>query len=80
MKNLYEAVGWYGVLAILAAYALSNFELLKLDSPAYIILNLTGSLAIALEASKKKDYQPVILNVVWLLVALIALGRLVFTS
>lgn len=78
MKNIsYEILGWYGVLAVLIAYALSNFNVLKLDSLLYLMLNLTGSFAIAAEAFKKRDFQPVALNIVWLLVAGISLTRLI---
>jgi hypothetical protein len=41
------------------------------------LLNLTGSIGIVVSAISKKDYQPVVLNVVWGLVALISLLSLV---
>lgn len=69
-------LGWYGVFAILGAYVLLNFGLLNVRSVIYQLLNLTGAGAFILETSDKKDYQPMFLNVVWLLVAAIALLRL----
>lgn len=65
--------GWYGVVAILAAYALVSFNVLATKSYAYQLLNLTGALGIILEAASKKDKQPVVLNAVWAIVALIAI-------
>lgn len=65
--------GWYGVLAILAAYALLTFGVVAAKSYAYQLLNLTGALGIITEAAAKKDVQPVVLNIVWAAVAVIAL-------
>lgn len=74
-RNFTELLGWYGVVAILAAYFLNIFNLLSTSSIYYSILNLTGALGIVIDAWKQKDYQPMVLNVVWGLVALIALLR-----
>jgi len=68
--------GWYGVLAILSAYALVSFDVIVTDSYAYQILNLTGALGIIFQAASKKDHQPVVLNVVWAVIAIIAILKL----
>ncbi len=68
-----EIVGWYGVIAILLAYVLSTFMVIQANSLGHQLLNLTGSIGIIVSAISKKDYQPVVLNVVWGLVALISL-------
>lgn len=68
--------GWYGVLAILLAYVLLSFDVIPAKSYGYQVLNLTGSLGIIAEAASKKDKQPVVLNVVWAAVALVALAQL----
>lgn len=78
-KSLSELLGWYGVGAILIAYFLNTFGLLNTSSLYYSILNLTGALGIIVDAWKQKNYQPVVLNIVWGLVALIALIRVLFT-
>lgn len=78
MKNrITEAIGWYGVAAIVIAYMCNSFEIFDAQSPPYQLLNLTGALAIMYEAFKKKDYQPVVLNVIWGIIAIIALTRIV---
>jgi hypothetical protein len=69
--------GWYGVIAILLAYILVSFSVLKSNSFGYQILNLTGALGIILEAVSKKDAQPAVLNTVWALIALIAIISLI---
>ncbi len=70
-------LGWYGVLAILSAYFLISFEVLKADSPLYQLLNLTGAIGIIIETLSKKDLQPAILNIVWALIAAVTLIRLI---
>jgi hypothetical protein len=77
-KLLIETAGWYGALAILTAYILVSFEII---SPTYIwyqILNGTGALGIVIVSFYKRAYQPGVLNLVWLLVALFALLQLFY--
>ncbi len=68
--------GWYGVIAILAAYALVSFNVVVAKSYVYQLLNFTGALGIVLEAASKKDKQPVALNAIWAIIALIAIIQL----
>jgi hypothetical protein len=72
-RFLIEAVGWYGALAILAAYMLVSFEMISPTNPWYQVLNGTGALGIVIVSFSKRAYQPGVLNLVWLLVALFAL-------
>lgn len=69
-------LGWYGVVAILAAYALVSFNVIAVKSYPYQLLNLTGALCIAIEAASKKDRQPAVLNAIWAVIALIAIVNL----
>ncbi len=75
---LIEALGWYGTFAILGAYALLSFGMVDARNLAYQLLNASGALGIIIVSAKKRAYQPVVLNVVWLLIALIALRHLFF--
>jgi hypothetical protein len=77
MKNrtLIEAAGWYGVAAILGAYVLLNFGMIETNSWAYLTLNLTGSVAVLVDAWTARNWQPAVLNLVWAIVALIGLVR-----
>ncbi len=74
-KLLDEIIGWYGVLAILTAYGLINFNILTSTNLIYQFLNLTGALAIVYISFKKKAYQPAILNIIWVLIAVVAIIR-----
>ena len=72
-----QIIGWYGVTAIVVAFALLNFDVLGTNSLVYQLLNVTGSVSIIIEASSKKDYQPVALNIIWLLVAIYGLSQII---
>ncbi len=72
-QRLIQIGGWYGVVVILLAYTLNSFSIMNSDSLTYQLLNLSGALGIMVEAASKKDKQPVVLNVVWAAVALIAI-------
>lgn len=77
--NLFwSVVGWYGVAAIVTAYFLVNFELVTVHDASYQFLNITGALGLALETWIKRDYQPMVLNIIWLIVALVAVVRVFF--
>lgn len=75
-KLLDETIGWYGTCAILITYALVSFDVLSASTFLYQILNATGALGIAYISIKKKAYQPGVLNIIWAIIALIAMTRL----
>lgn len=75
-KVLVETAGWYGMLAIVGAYALVSFEVLDNDSAVYQLLNLTGAMGISLISWSKRAVQPTALNVIWTLIAAVALIRM----
>ena len=76
-KIIDEIFGWYGTFAILLAYALVSFNVIPPLSFLYQLLNLTGALGIVYISFKKKTYQPGVLNLIWAIVALIAIIKLV---
>lgn len=75
-RTIDELIGWCGAGAILLAYALISFKLLSSSTFLYQILNGAGALCIAYISFKKKAYQPGILNVIWAIIALIAIIQL----
>lgn len=83
MKNktlefITEACGWYGVTAILVAYALLSLNILDSHQLTYQILNLTGGIGIVIDAIADKNTQPAVLNTIWAVFALIAIARIIF--
>lgn len=71
-----EIIGWYGAAAIVGAYALVSFSLLKADSLPYQVLNGTGAIGIVIVSLRKNAYQPAVLNIIWVIIALAAIVRL----
>lgn len=63
--------------AILLAYVLVSFSVIKSDSVAFQLLNLTGALGIAVISLRQKATQPAALNLIWAVVAAVALIKLV---
>ncbi len=78
MKKVIEWYGWYGMAAILLAYAMVSFSIIEATGPAFQILNGTGALGIALVSFYKKAYQPGVLNIIWTFIAIIAIARYFF--
>ncbi len=79
-KIIDELIGWYGTIAIISAYALVSFGFLSPHTFIYQILNGTGALGIVYISFKKKAYQPGVLNIIWAIIALIAIINLVLVS
>jgi hypothetical protein len=75
-KIISETIGWIGISLILVAYILNMFEILGVDSITYLLMNIVGSLGVVYISFKKKAYQPEILNIIWILIALAALVKL----
>lgn len=72
-KNLIEIFGWYGTVVIVLAYILVSFSFLSANSIWYQLLNGTGAVGIVVVSLYKKAYQPGILNIVWTLIAVLAI-------
>ncbi|HEU0080662.1 MAG TPA: hypothetical protein VFQ72_01380 [Candidatus Paceibacterota bacterium] len=80
MKTAFEIFGWYGTAAIVLAYALVSFGYLSPASLAYQVLNGTGALGVAAISLYRRTYQPGILNIIWTIIALLAIARVLSLS
>ncbi len=67
-----EGFSWYGVLAILGAYAVTTLGIYPPSSYLVIFLNISGALAMLFDAWKDKNWQPVFLNIIWIALGLVA--------
>lgn len=68
-----EFMGWYGAVAILAAYFLVSFDKVPADGAVFQLLNLTGAFGLIIIALYKRVIQSVVLNLFWAGVAILAL-------
>jgi hypothetical protein len=68
-----QAVGWLGVVLILGSYAALTFDLTTASSAWYQAANVVGAICIIIETGLRRDRQPMVLNIIWALVALYGL-------
>jgi len=73
LEKIINLFGWYGVVAILLAYALISFSVIDSNNLLFQLLNGTGAVGLAIISLRKKAYQPGVLNIVWAVIAVIAM-------
>jgi len=73
-----KIIGWVGVVLILGAYVLVSFGFLSPKNLLYPILNFFGSIAIIIETGSKKDLQSMVINIVWMIVAVLSIASFFF--
>jgi hypothetical protein len=71
-----NSIGWIGVALILFAYSLLSLGIIVGQSYTFQVMMLIGSLAIALEAWYKRDMQPMVLNIIFMVISLCAIVRI----
>lgn len=76
-QMLLQISGWIGIILIIGAYFMLSFSFFSPESLLYQGMNILGSIGIAIEAFSKKDYQPFVLQIVWILIATIAILKIV---
>lgn len=74
-KRTLDIIGWIGVAMVVGAFFALTIGVLPADSITYAALNAFGALAIIGSSYIKRDFQPVFLNVVWLLIAIFGIIR-----
>ena len=77
-KQFIEIFGWYGTFAIIGAYFLVSFSIVQSNTLTFQLINLTGALGLFIVSFYKKAYQLVVLNVIWLFIALVAIAKILF--
>ena len=70
-----QAVQIVGALLILAAYAAAQFHYLDQDSRLYLVLNLVGSVILAILAAIESQLGFLLLEGVWAIVSAYSLIR-----
>jgi uncharacterized membrane protein len=75
-KVVIESIGWIGAVLLLAGFALTSYGFLEGVSFQFQLLNLVGSILLAIYTYAKKAYPNTVLNLIWVLISLVALYRL----
>ncbi|MEI7539822.1 MAG: hypothetical protein WCJ36_03635 [Candidatus Saccharibacteria bacterium] len=76
-KNIAEIIGWCGAVAILLAYILVSAKIISASGYLYQLLNLGGAIGMLVIAFVKKVEQSVVINIIWAIIAIIAIIGLV---
>lgn len=77
-KPRFQVVGWIGMILILIAYFLVSFDIVTVHNVWYQLMNIIGSFGLVLVASSRRDWQPMVLNIIWILIAVLAIFRGIF--
>ena len=72
-SQLIETVGWVGAFLILVAYFLNSGGIVDSDNIWYQLMNLVGAIGLLVISYFEKAYQPVLVNVVWMGISIVAL-------
>ncbi len=73
----HEIIGWAGMSLVLAAFAFNAFNVLQPENLIYALFNIIGSAGIIYASSYKKDYQPVVLNFIWIAIAVFLMIKVI---
>jgi hypothetical protein len=79
LKKYQNTIGWLGAVATLSAYFLVSFEIVRPKDLSYQILNLFGAIGLGLICYFKKTYQPMTVNIIWGIIALLAIFFIITT-
>lgn len=77
MKQLLiEVLGWVGAALLLGGFALTSYGVLEGVSIGFQLLNLSGSVLLAIYTYIKKAYANTALNVIWVVISVAAIVRI----
>jgi hypothetical protein len=77
-RKIVNLIGWYGAIATLTAYFLVSFEIVGPKNLTYQILNLSGAIGLGIICDYKKTFQPLFVNTIWAIIALVSIINIVF--
>lgn len=77
---LAESLGWIGTVALLGSYTLLSLDIVRGDSLIYHSMMLIGAIGLAVITYYHRTFQPFIVNVVFAILACIAIFRILFLA
>jgi uncharacterized membrane protein YedE/YeeE len=69
----FDAIGWVGAAALLAAYAMVSSKKLEGNSTVYQLLNIVGSLLLAANTVFYRAYPSSFVNLIWMGIAVFSI-------
>jgi hypothetical protein len=70
----FDAIGWTGAALLLAAYAMVSSKKLEVDSIAYQLLNIIGSVFLVANTIFYRAYPSSFVNVIWAGIAIFSIA------
>ena len=74
-RQLVEVGGWIGAAMVILAYCLASFQVIDTNNWVYSLLNIVGGIGLIAVSIVKKAYQPVVINIFWICIAVLALAQ-----
>lgn len=79
-KVIIDIIGWIGTVLFLVAYALVSAKKVEADSWSYQGMNLIAGILLTINTLYLQAYPSAGLNIAWLAIAVITLGRRVLVK
>lgn len=79
MELFADIIGWIGSFLVVGAYALNSYQVIKPTSAIYQWMNLLGGIFLTVNTVYYTAYPSTFINLVWIVVAVIALIRIQLT-
>jgi len=70
----FDTIGWVGAAALLVAYAMVSHKKLEGDSATYQLLNISGSLLLAVNTIFYGSYPSTFVNLIWAAIAVFSIA------
>jgi hypothetical protein len=70
----FDAIGWTGAALLLVAYAMVSSKKLDVDSAAYQLLNIVGSVFLVANTIFYRAYPSSFVNVIWAAIAIFSIA------
>jgi hypothetical protein len=77
-NTILEAIGVLGSIMVLGAFGLNSFGVVASTSIVYQVMNLVGGAAFVYYTFKKTAWSSLVVNVAWVVIAIVALYRIFF--
>ncbi len=74
----YDILGTLGVAVIVLTYVLRQIERIRIEQPAYSVLNAAGASLILISLFYNFNFPSFVVEFFWLLISLFGIGRCLF--
>ena len=76
MKLFIDTISWLGSFAVITAYGLNSYQVIKSNSWLFLLLNLSGGTFLIVYTVYYSAYANTFINIVWVIIAAVAMVKL----